>query len=474
MTSYPPQDDSPYFWPEDFFRREDDGLEPEPDETAWDPATEEARALAAELLPEEPPAEPLEEALEEPVAAVEEPRPQARAARLSLFAPLAPEEQEQLQRALQSWTRPGCSLGLTFALTLALWAWAVLHPQPVLWLLGALVTPWATLVVSVALGLVLGERSALRRGIGIIVGLGLAALLIGLGVGFIARASALKLPPMAMALVTPDMTAFVATLVAAVWATVLLARRRTTAVLPGVALTWTLALPLFWAGIFLVRGESQAAWWALVAFATHLFWAWVLAGVTLIVLGLYPPTWDEYGLLMLFFILGVFAFLLYAEADLQRRSLVAAAVEPVSTPTTIAVPSATPRVEPSPTPRPSPTSTPTPRPTPTVTPSPVAAVATYTIEWPTATPSPTATPIYAVVQTSERYIGLYVREGPGYSYPSFTGLLNGTKVIVLSEPVEADDTLWIKVRFEEYGQTKEGWVLYYLLVFVTPTPTPLE
>ncbi len=407
------------------------------------------------------------------------PRPRSRRTpRRAWFAPLAADEQAQLRRFLLRWTRPGCGLGLTFALTLALWAWAVMHPQPVLWLLGALLTPWTTPIVGAALGLVLGSRAVLRRSVGLILALGVAAWLVGFGVGWLVRAGGQDVPLQASALAAPDMTVFVSTLVAAVWATVLLARRRAAALLPGAALTWTVGLPLFWAGVYLAVGQNQAASWALTAFATHLFWAWVLAGVTLIFLGLYPSSWGSYGLMALFFGLGVVAFLLYAEADLQRRAWAPGTLDQGGVAAEVVAAPTTPRAEPSPNPTPSPSPrpspTPTPPPSPTTAPSPAAAVATYTVEWPTPTPSPTATPIYAVVRASARYTGIYVREGPGFDYRAFTGLLNGTLVIVLPEQVEADGTRWVKVRFEEFGRTKEGWVLYHLLVFVTPTPTPLD
>ncbi|NPA31047.1 MAG: SH3 domain-containing protein, partial [Chloroflexi bacterium] len=432
-----------------------------------DPATAEARALVS-----------ADEPMPGPRAAREERHGRSRGKpRRGWFAPLSPEEQAQLRRFLLRWTRPGCGLGLTFALTLALWAWAVVHPQPVLWLLGALLTPWTTPIVGAALGLVLGSRAVLRRAVGMTLVLGLAAWLVGFGVGAAVRSSGRDLPSAAVALAAPDMTAFVVTLVAAVWATVLLARRRAAALLPGAALTWTVGLPLFWAGVYLAAGDGQAASWALTAFATHLFWAWVLAGVTLIFLGLYPSSWGGYGLLALFFALGVLTFLLYAEADLQRRvsapAPMALAPQPAR-PAAVATPRAEPSPNPTPTPSPHPSPTPSPRPSPTFTPTPAAAVATYTVEWPTPTPSPTLTPMYAVVRTSARYAGIYVREGPGYGYKAFTGLLNGTQVEVLPEEVEADGTRWVKVRFEEFGKIKEGWVLYHLLIFVTPTATPLD
>ncbi len=451
------------------------------------PAEEPAEAPtpdAADAAPTEPsPAEAPPPAEEAPAAedATEPPAPAARPRRRerrSPFAPLAASEQAQLRRFLLRWTRPGCGLVFTFALTLALWAWAVVHPQPVLWLLGALLTPWTAPIVGAALGLVLGSRAVLRRTVGMTLALGLAAWLVGFAVGRGVAATGRALPSAATALAAPDMTVFVVTLVAAVWATVLLARRRAAALLPGAALTWTVGLPLFWAGVYLAAGDAQAASWALTAFATHLFWAWVLAGVTLIFLGLYPSSWGGYGLLALFFGLGVLVFLLYAEADLQRRALAPAPLAgggtPVARPAALATPRAEPSPNPTPTPSPHPSPTPSPLPSPTATPSPAAAVATYTVVWPTATPSPTATPVYAVVRASARYTGIYVREGPGFDYPAFTGLLNGTQVIVLPEQVEADGTLWVRVRFEEFGRTKEGWVLYHLLVFVTPTATPLD
>ncbi len=394
----------------------------------------------------------------------------------SPLAPLSPEEQAQLRRFLLRWSRPGCGLALTFALTLAVWTLATLHPRPVLWLLGALLTPWTTPVVGLAVGLVLGSRAVLRRAALVLLGLGLAAWGVGYALG---RA----LPPtpdrLVWAWVAPDLTAFVVTVVAAVWAVVLLARRQAAALLPGAALTWAIALPLFAAGLAAGQGEAQWAGWAWLAFAAHLLWAWLMAGVALMVLGVYPRGWGGYGLLLMFLALAVAVFAPYAAADVQR-----AAAQPrpgvVGEPTPAAAAGPGGALPPTPSPHPTPTptamATPTPsRPTPTLTPTPAAAVATYTVVWPTPTVSPTPTPIYAVVQASQRYTGIYVREGPGFDYPAFTGLLNGTLVQVLpGEPVEADGLLWVQVRFEEFGRVKEGWVLYPLLLLVTPTPTPLE
>ena len=434
---------------------------PSDEEVILDPATAEARALIAAAEEPSPP-----------------PRPRRAGTRRPLFAHLSAEEQAQLRRFLLRWTRPGCGLGLTFALTLALWAWAVVHPNPVLWFMGALLTPWTTPVVGTALGVVLGQSTALRRSMGMTAALALAAGLAGAGVGAALRAAGASTPPPeTVGLAAPDMTTFVVVLVATVWATVLLARRRAAALLPGAALTWSIALPLFWAGVYAVAGETAAASWALTAFAAHLLWAWVLAGVVLILLGLYPPSWSGYALLAALFGLGIAAFLFYAEADLQRRTLApaSAALAPQpARPAAVATPRAEPSPNPTPTSSPLPSPTPSPQPSPTSTPESAGAVATYTVEWPTATPSPTATPIYAVVQTTAHYVGIYVREGPGYEYKAFTGLANGTQVIVLPEEVEADGVRWVKVRFEEYGKTKEGWVIHHLLIFVTPTATPLD
>ncbi len=435
-----------------------DDESPAAEEPAEPPAAEAARAAPA-------PGEP------DPAADARPARPRRGAARRSPFAPLDAHEQARLRRFLLRWTRPGCGLAVTFGLTLAVWAWAAVHPHPVLWLLGALLTPWVTPVVGGALGLVLGLRPVLRRAAGLTLGLGLAAWVVGYAVGRWAAPAGAAWALDAQTWVGPDMTTFVVTLVAAAWGTVLLARRRAAALLPGAALTWALALPLFWAGVFVARHDLPAAQDALVAFATHWFWSWVLAGVTLVFLGLYPTSWTGYGLLVLFFVLGLGSFLFYAEADLQRR-LPTAEAPVVATATAAPAPSA----RPSPAPSATPTATPTPTPSPLPSPTPTAAgaVATYTVVWPTATPSPTATPMYAVVRASARYTGIYVREGPGFDYPAFTGLLNGTQVVVLPEQAEADGLQWVKVRFEEFGRVKEGWVLYHLLLFVTPTPTPLD
>ncbi len=416
------------------------------------------------------------------------PRPKARRTNTAAgwLRVHSPAEQAQLRRFLLRWTRPGCGLVGMFALTLSLWTWSVWHPHPLLWLLGALLTPWTTPVAGVALGLVLGQAAVLRRGVGFVLGLGLLAGMLGWGVGWIWQQSGSQAPMALAGWVGPDMIAFTATLVTAVWATVLLARRRAAALLPGVVLTWTIAGPVFWAGVTLAIGDTRSLGWALLAFATHLFWAWVLSSVVLIALGLYPPSWAGYTLLFVFFVLAAGLFVPYAQADLARR----VADERVAAPPPLGpsaasmtgptqpqpasglAPTPTPSVAPTPTP----TLTPTPSalPTPTPTPTSATAVATYTVVWPTATMSPTPTPVYAAVRAPARYTGIYVREGPGFTSPAFTGLANGTLVIVLPEQAEADDLLWVKVRFEEFGRWKEGWVLYSLLEFVTPTPTPLD
>jgi hypothetical protein len=137
------------------------------------------------------------------------------------------------------------------------------------------------------------------------------------------------------------------------------------------------------------------------------------------------------------------------QAALQRGPAVASAgpVEPV-----LIILTAAPSRTPTPTPRPA---LPTPFPTFTPIPTPDNAIA----------PPEITAGFYAVVANTDE-LGLTVRGGPGTQNVILTVVREGTIVLVLDGPSEADDFLWWQLQLPD---GTEGWAVER---FLEPAAAP--
>jgi len=162
-------------------------------------------------------------------------------------------------------------------------------------------------------------------------------------------------------------------------------------------------------------------------------------------------------------------------SQLQRTVMLQLSVIPTTrldpfvppTPTPTHLPGVTPTFTPSPTATPTatstatqtPTATPTATETATQTPTPTAtATATATH---TRTPTPTATPVRAEVGGTGGQ-GVWVYRQPGLGGGKIRALRDGTRLVVVGEPVEADGYTWIQV-IDPKGRL--GWVPERYLVY---------
>ena len=124
-------------------------------------------------------------------------------------------------------------------------------------------------------------------------------------------------------------------------------------------------------------------------------------------------------------------------------------------PTTRLNPFMPPTPTPPPTNRPTPTAAPTSTWTPTTTPTttPAATPTATPTATSTNTPTPTATPVVVGVIANTGGQGVLVRASPGGR--SFAAWTEGTRVTLISGPVEADGRAWLRLS-DESGV--EGWV----------------
>jgi hypothetical protein len=214
----------------------------------------------------------------------------------------------------------------------------------------------------------------------------------------------------------------------------------------GVALAYTLYLPVTIAGFGLTNGTPHLWPDGLVIFALHLAWSALFGALTLALLGFRPLTLFGYTLGGAVTLLCVLLLI-----GLSGAGAVLGGQIGLPTP----VPSATPTLTRTP------TLTPTPIPptitlTPTLTPTLTATL--------TRTPTSTATPVYAVVRTRDQK-GAVLRAQPGgdvlHSY------FDGTLMQLLLETQTVDGISWVHVIAPD---GTEGWMVETLLTIATPAP----
>jgi len=361
------------------------------------------------------------------------------------------------------------TLGPTVVATPLLWIYAALGGHPVWWLFGAVLAPGAVWpLASLVFGLGMADTRYLRRGLGLLLAAWALFGFAGLVAGWWAQRAGRAVEAWE-SLSQPALPVLIATFLAGVWAAGLLPSRREEALfLPGVLLTWTLWRPMFFAGALFAAGHSQAAGTAWLSAVTHLVWAMSAWAGMLLLRGWTPVRYRGYGALLLLVVLSMVTFAAYLAA--ATPSAPARAGLPPALPTLTPQPTSSATIASPAEPTSTPTASPTPSPRPTPTPIPPTR---------TPTPSPSLTPtpparVDAVVVPPPRYRGIYLREGPGFQYQRLRGLMEGTRVEILTEeePVEADGYWWVWVlAYPPEDEPIYGWVLAHLVATVTPTST---
>jgi hypothetical protein len=370
-----------------------------------------------------------------------------------LLAPLDAGERAAFLDALAHRASPSFDFFLFSLLAGAIFGSGLLLDSPSLLVLGAMLAPLLSPAVGLALGIVTGSvRFFFRNLIGMFIG----SLLV-FGVGFLAGYAAIPwLPlPLAQAHLHARLlwTNFLVLAVGACLTAATMARAKGGAMLPSVALAYSLYLPLVVAGFGL--GSRTPFLWpdGLVVFVIHLSWAALLGALTLAILGFRPLTLFGYTLGGVVALLGVVLLIGMSGAGAAvGRNIALPTPLPTATLTLTPVP---PTLTPTLTPVP-PTATPTLTQTPTLT---------KTI---TLTPSVTPTPVLALIQAGVEAGGAYLRAAPGFQEASVVLLINGTLVQVLpDEPVAEGGVTWLHVRAPD---GRDGWIVQTLLTIATPAP----
>ena len=326
--------------------------------------------------------------------------------------------------------------------------------HPALVFLGALLAPFMAPAIGIALGTTLGSVPLFVRSL---VGFLIGALFV-FGVGWVAGDIVQSWFSMSERLFTQarmhaqlSWVNLLILAVGAIWTTSSLTQEEKKALVPSVALSYGIYVPLVAGGFGATSGIERLWPDGLVVFALHFASAVILGAITLAFLGYRPPTLFGYWLGGALAIGGIVLFITFSGSGEGR-----AVVEQTATPTF------TPAVTPMPTPTHTPTPTPTrvpPTPTSpsTLTPSSTLPL-TLTLVLPTATP----VPLLGVVDVD---VGARYRVAPGGETLGF--LSNGTVVVMLPETVVLDGFTWVRVIVPDEG---EGWMVRSLLAIATPAP----
>ena len=354
-------------------------------------------------------------------------------------------------------TSPSFDFFLFSVFSSAIIAVGVIFDSPALFVLGALAAPPLTPLIGISLGAVTGSiKFFTRRFIGSMIASGFV-FLVGLLGGYASRAypeADLDLAINHAQVAWPHILLLMA---GTIFTTISLVQKRSSPILPSVALAYELYVPLAIAGFGLGSGTPHLFPDGLVVYATHLALVSLLGTVIFFVLGFRPLTFLGYTLGSVFTLLGVIALIGLSSAGAIVGGNVAL---PTETPTPTMTPTAVPpTATASNTPVP-PTLTPTPT-VPTATPSPTVT--------PTSTLTPKPTPIYAEIAASGDFGGGRIRSEPTFDSSIVIILLNGNLVEILDPSPTLDDSgrRWIHVKVED---GREGWILESIIQISTPVP----
>lgn len=394
-----------------------------------------------------------------------------RRKRQSLLPDFSGEHAQELNELTQQLTPTLEYFFLAFLAGLAIGAAALLN-SPALFVLAALVAPFLTPVVGLALSVLIGSWRSFSQYLG---ATGVGSLLTFIGAALVGWTARLwKGLPYDQALLHAHFSWADFVLLVAGAAAVTLLLLRSTDERPrvaGVALSYGLLLPAGIAGFGLTGGLESLFPDALVVFVSHLSWAALAAALVLVALGIRPMNNTAYALGVGLILLSIAALVAVTGLHLPKLGEPGIAAEGSQTPAT-ASPLTGKTVEASKTPQvasilatrtvlSSPdASGPSQTPTNTLVPT----------NTPTTTVSPAPTPVWGKIRASDGN-GAVVRAEPDYNALYVTSLLNGALVEILPESTMVQGTTWVKIRA---NNNIEGWIVRGLLVTATPGAAVME
>ncbi len=369
----------------------------------------------------------------------------------------SPDEGRGSLRTLLHLATPSFDYYLGFLLVGIIAAAAMLLDAPALYLLAVLFTPFLGPVYGLPLAAAAGSGGFFIRSLvhltlggGLIFGVGALAGLIGAN---LPAGDSFGLVELHLRLAWSDL--FVLAVGAGLTTYLLVRSPRQKPLVANVAVAYGLVLPLAASGFFLTASPSPAWSAGLIGFGARLALAVLVSAATFAVLGLRPASLAGYTLALVFIVIGAAAIFRAANA---RPFLPAPAVpSPAPSPTMAPIETATSTVA---TPMPpvgiaTPVVQKTPTPTETLFPSATA----------TATVTTQPTPVWAKIDAPSGG-GAFIRAEPGGTI--LTSLLNGSPVMVISEPMRVEGgAIWVQVRTQN---GVEGWILQSLLATATPSP----
>ncbi len=343
-------------------------------------------------------------------------------------------------------------------------------------LVAPLLTPWIGTTLSIVAG-------ALRLFLQTVMALLVSSLVIFLG-GALAGYASRPFQPLTLneAFIHSRLWWYdlLALTIGAILITISFVRSEDRPYLPSALLAYELFLPLSAAGFGLGSGVGTGEIWpqGLLVFFVHLAWATVFGLLTLSFLRFYPTSFGGFvftGFVTIALMAVIVIYTDFGNWIMIQTGGASPAAETVtvidSTPTPLAISSATisPEVLTRVTPAPVSTASRTPRPSSTPATLPATETSTSTV---TAEP----TPILAVIRASEGG-GAFIREVPGGQ--ALITLANGATVTIIPNDFQdVNGVIWVHVFTTVNDRRVEGWILQSLLQTATPvadwqpSPTP--
>ncbi len=371
-----------------------------------------------------------------------------------LVSPMNSDERAALLEELGHRISPSFDFFLFTLISGMLLSVGLLIDEPAILILGAVLAPLMAPVIGISLGTVIGSsRFFVRNLIGLLISCSLV-LLVGYLAGVITKGVLagrnwlFQEHSQIYFFSQISWINFLVLTVAAILTTSAITSMENKSSRPplsSVALAYLLYLPIATSGLGLGCGIPHLWPDGLVVFSLHLTWCILVGIFTLIIKGFRPLTLFGYTLSGVIVLIGIILVIGISVAGVAIR-------------THLGLP--TPVPSPTPTLTSTPTQTPTPLPpTSTYTPTPSLSP-TFT---PTISSTPTATSVFAVIRT-DLPEGVRIRAEPGGEVIGF--LSNNTVIILLSEIVEKEGTIWVHILTTD---GKRGWIVQSLIVVVTTT-----
>ncbi len=215
--------------------------------------------------------------------------------------------------------------------------------------------------------------------------------------------------------------------------------------IPSIAISYGLLLPLAAAGFGITSGAFQFPLHGLFLFVLHLTLAICIGIIALVVARLTPAKSLIQSPIASLLLIGLFILIFTGLVIAASRT---PSLYPSANVNAVVI---------------TPTATSTPQPPRITQTSTRTVIPSLT---PTATSTLTPTPSIFIIHAIETN-GVIVRTQPDINADYLTTLFNGVSVLALPDPVQKDGKTWIHIRLAD---GREGWILNTLLI----TPTPIR